>query len=180
MIELAEQYLEAHSVMEVPGRSFSAGRTEGKNEAMKKPYTGVQSFEGKGQVREFKDRQCYGCGKKDHFIKSCPFKMSSRFSSNTKAAVLEIQKEEVDDTRDQVKQNEQEGDIDIENKTVATCMVMSSVEDVISVAHSFGSKIEVKCVNASSIATSMDQDRKFSSKQGTGNMPVTEGYVGQV
>ena len=86
----------------------------------------------------------------------------------------------MDDTRDQVIQNEQEGDIGIENKTVATCIVMPNVEDVISVAHSLGSKIEVKCVNSSSIATSIDQDRKFSSKQGTGNMPVTEGYVGQV
>ena len=178
MVELAEQYSEAHSVNEIPSRSFTTGRAEGKNDVVKRQFTGAQAQEGKGQVKEYRDRYCYGCGKKDHFIKTCPFKTSSRPSSNTKAAALEIGDE---DTQNEVRQDEQKSDeVSTEETTVATCMVMSSVENLITVVRSLESKTEVKSVNASSIASSMYQEEKFTSRNSAGNMPVREGYIGQV
>ena len=148
MVGLAEQYLEAHSITEVSGQSFQARKGDGKSENVKRYYNGGQTVDEKGQLKEYRERQCYGCGKKDHFIKSCPFKMSAKVSGNTKLAALEIQRDDVEETASQVKQNvhtsnDGEGDVNMNSKTVATCMVMSGTENIVTVAQSQENKSEL-------------------------------------
>ena len=185
MVGLAEQYLEAHSITEVSGQSFQARKGDGKSENVKRYYNGGQTVDEKGQLKEYRERQCYGCGKKDHFIKSCPFKMSAKVSGNTKAAALEIQRDDVEETASQVKQNvhtsyDGEGEVNMNSKTVATCMVMSGTENIVTVAQSQENKSEMYSINTQTVATSMYQDKKPSCKYNTANMPVTEGYIGAI
>ena len=89
MIELAEQYNEAHSVSENPFKQPFVDTNEGRSDVMRKDNFRSQGPEGFRQQKVFKDRVCYGCGSLDHFIRDCPHKTFTRPNSNIKAASLE-------------------------------------------------------------------------------------------
>ena len=40
----------------------------------------------------FRERVCYGCGKKDNFIKECPLKCNTKSSTKVRAAVVKVKK----------------------------------------------------------------------------------------
>ena len=91
MVELAEQYMEAHTISEVHLRPSPGNRVDGnKSDFIRRPVNSLSSQDGKGQVTEYKEKYCYGCGKTDHFIKKCPAR-AARNSVSIKAAVLEVQ-----------------------------------------------------------------------------------------
>ena len=92
MVELAKQYMEAHTVSDVHFLLSPETKTDGdKYDFMKRPVNSLPSLEGKRKVREYRERHCYGYGKTEHFIKSCSAK-AARNSVSTKAAVLEVQR----------------------------------------------------------------------------------------
>ena len=76
MVELAEQYNEAHSVSNVSFDQHSFYKTDFKSDITRKDYSKDVSFNENEQSRGSKERLCYRCGKKDHFIKSCPVLLS--------------------------------------------------------------------------------------------------------
>ena len=93
MVESAEQYMEAHTVSDVHYRLSPERKTDGdKYDFMKRPVNSLPLLERKGEVREYRERHCYGCERTDHFIKSCPAK-AARNSVSTKAALLKVQEE---------------------------------------------------------------------------------------
>ena len=182
MVELAEQYMEAHSVSDSPYREYrpqNMNRGE-KTETMKRPVTGFPVQEGKGQLREYKERHCYGCGKSDHFIKSCPFK-TPRPNVSTKAALLEMEIEGGDQKGETTDATSISGDVMGVNKTAATCIVTPITDNTISTTYaSFGAATPVKCVNSVPIANISQQENNTVQSQYTGKMPVKEGYIGKV
>ena len=94
MVELAKQYMEAHTctVSDVHFRLSPETKTDcDKYDFMKRPVNSLPSLEGKRKVREYRERHCYGYGKTEHFTKSCSAK-AARNSVSTKAAVLEVQR----------------------------------------------------------------------------------------
>ena len=75
MVQLAEQDMEAHTVSDVHFYLSPKTKTDGdKYDFMKRPVNSLPSLEGKREVREYRERHCYGCGKTDHFINSCLLK----------------------------------------------------------------------------------------------------------
>ena len=175
MIELAEQYMEAHAVSDNVYRSPNLNKVE-KSETMKRPSISPLVQEGKGQIREYKERHCYGCGKSDHFIKMCPFK-ASRPNVSTKAAVLETEVE----TGDQRRESEETTSIsgEISSKTVATCIVTPVTETGLSTFASLGVETYSKYINDVPLANISQQESSFVKDRYSNKMPVKEGYVGK-
>ena len=59
MVELAEQYMEAHTVSEVHFRPSPGNRADGnKSDFIRRPVNSLSSQEGNGQVREYKEKYC--------------------------------------------------------------------------------------------------------------------------
>ena len=61
---------------------------EGRSENCIDNLHGRNGFENVNQTRPIRDRVCYGCGKKDHLIRECPYKASNK--PTVKAAAVEI------------------------------------------------------------------------------------------
>ena len=78
LVELAEQYHEAHSVNDAPYNQSLFNKGEGRSQVTRKENYRSQGPDGNRQPKVFKDRVCYGCGKTDHFIKDCPHKSSMK------------------------------------------------------------------------------------------------------
>ena len=179
MAELAEQYREAHSVSDNTYRPATVNRGE-KSEFIKKTVYGPSVQEGKGQVREYRERYCYGCGKSDHFMKSCPFK-TSRSGISTKAALLEIEGENEDQKVDIQDMTSTSGEVNSANKTAATCVVSPMTDDCLSTAYAtLEVATQVKYVNSVPIANISQQEKGSTESKHSDKMPVKEGYVGKV
>ena len=176
MTELAEQYMEAHTVSEVY-RSPSISKAENRGEFGKKSMVHVNAPEGKNLVRDFKERYCYGCGKKDHFIKNCPSKTA--FKPNTRVAALEVQKE--GDEENSETEGEKADEVSTENTTVATCMVSSITGDFMSTAFStMKAGVQIKSTNNIPLANISRQELGVEIKDSPNRMPVKMGYIGNV
>ena len=125
LVELAEQYHEAHSVNDTPYKQTLFNKGEGRAQGVRKENYRSQGPDGNRQPKVFKDRVCYSCGKTDHFIKDCPHKSSMKSNSNLKAASLEANeglRKEIGKT-----ESEQE-DTELgqtQEKSAATCIVMT-------------------------------------------------------
>ena len=78
-------------------------------------------------MRTFRERVCYGCGKKDHFIKECPLKGNPKVSTNVRAAV--VKEDMVTETEDSVQQDQglyiEDGQV-ATPKSVVTCITFTS------------------------------------------------------
>ena len=99
MVELAEQYNEAHSVSNVSFHQHSFYKTDLKSDITRKDYTKDVSFNENEQSRGSKERFCYRCGKKDHFIKSCPVQNFKAQNLITKVACLEVKEAQQSESR---------------------------------------------------------------------------------
>ena len=129
MAELAEQYSEAHSVSDVPFRQSFPNRTDFRSDLYKKDSSKNLNTEETQQPWGIRERSCYGCGKKDHFIKSCPVRNFSTQRTDTKVASLEVN-ENPKQVKVATEQDvESHGSIE-EELTVATCMVMTSSSNI--------------------------------------------------
>ena len=156
MAELAEQYNEAHSVSDAPFRQFSPNRTDNKSDMFRKDnYKNANADEAQ-QSRVFKERFCYGCGKKDHFIRSCPVRNFTNQSTGTKVASLEVVEDQKQVSEEPEKDEEIHESIDEAKMTVATDIVFTPTSHIYSVATSqygTGSKSderkEIEIVNIS-------------------------------
>ena len=179
MVELAEQYHEAHSVNDNSNRTNYSNKSDNRTEVREEGIRG-QVVEGTRQPRVFKERVCYSCGKSDHFIRECPHKNSLKQSSNFKAASLETdesQKKEIDETESEV--GKAEAGITIE-KSAATCIVLtptsnpcSFVNSSLDVRTNVQTVHEVDLVN---IACHGSGEHMGSRKE---TMPVREGLIGE-
>ena len=113
-------------------------------------------------MREYRERYCYGCGKSDHFIKSCPFK-TSRSGVSTKAALLEIEGETEDQKVDIQDMTSTSGEVNSANKTAATCVVSPMTDDCLSTAYAtLEVATQVKYVNSVPIANISQQEKRFN------------------
>ena len=175
MIELAEQYMEAHSVSDLSSRSSTGNRADGyKSDFSRRPVNNTPLVEGKGPVREFKERHCYGCGKTDHFIRSCPVK-AARNSVSTKAAVLEVQDEQDESEFEVAKSEGGTG----ENNTVATCIVTPVTDSCLFPSYKsteLGTEINHNnFIPVVSTAENLGCTLKINSSD---KMPVKRGFIG--
>ena len=177
MVEFAEQYNEAHTVGDVSARQ-TMNRTDSRTDVPKRETFRNTLVDDNRTQKTFRERYCYGCGGKDHFIKSCPKSSLQSPRSNSKAAYLEVS-----ETQKEVGKNtdtDQEfGDRETEEKSVATCIVITPTSN----SYTFvSSEIESKTnVNSSDeieiVNLSCQGPGKVVSKK-IGGMPVREGYVG--
>ena len=180
LVELAEQYHEAHSVNDTPYKQTLFNKGEGRSQVIRKENYRSQGPDGNRQPKVFKDRICYGCGKTDHFIKDCPHKSSMKSNSNLKAASLEANegiRKEIGKT-----ESEQE-DTELgqtQEKSAATCIVMTPNSSPCLVAQSqldSGTKVKnTHDVEIIRIACHGSGEIKDSGKE---TMPVREGLVGK-
>ena len=173
MAELAEQYNEAHPVSDVPFKQFAPNRTNNKSDMFKRDNSDENQ-----QPKTLRERYCFGCGKKDHFIRNCPVRNFSSQGSGTKIASLEI-----DDSPKHNKEiTEEDGEshegFDETPMTIATCMVFTPTSNIYTLATSqmrienTGEQKDVEIVNISCQGSG-----EIVSKS-VGSMPVMEGLVG--
>ena len=177
MVELAEQYMEAHTVSDTHFRPSPGNKTDSyKSDFMRRPVNSIPSLEGKGQVREYKERHCYGCGKTDHFIKSCPVK-AARNSVSTKAAVLEVQEGE-EETGFEVSRSDAATD---EKNTVATCIVTSVTDSGMFTSNiSIELETKVNCASWVPVESTSEQIGCTLKTLQSDKMPVMKGFIGNV
>ena len=122
MIELAEQYNEAHSANENPFKQPFVNTNEGRSDMMRKDNFRSQGPEGFRQQKVFKDRVCYGCGSLDHFIRDCPHKTFTRPNSNLKAALVEAKISHSEEENKTEKEITEIGPM--QEQSAATCIVL--------------------------------------------------------
>ena len=88
MVELAEQYNEAHSVSDNTDKQPFLNRLEGKPGVIRKDNFRSPGSDDPRQQRVLKDRVCYGCGKSDHIIQDCPQKNFYKIKVKPKSCFL--------------------------------------------------------------------------------------------
>ena len=131
------------------------------------------------QTKIFRDRYCYGCGKKDHFIRSCPVRNFTSPGSNTKAAILEVSELQKEVGKKTEQDDESHESIDTEEKSVATCIVFTPTSNLYTVAKSqIESETKVHKANKIEIVNISCQGTGEIVSKTLGSMPVREGYVG--
>ena len=174
MADLAEQYNEAHSVNGTTFRESIPNRTDSNSDFLTKNNSKYTNLDDNQQPRVFKERSCYGCGKKDHFIKSCPVRNFTSQISHTKVASLEVK-----ENQKQMKQKVEPDDkshesMDEEEITVATCMVLKPPCSVNSVVTP-----QIEPENNVKKRNQISHDSGHIANKSEGSMPVMEGFVGE-
>lgn len=181
MTEIADQYMEAHTISESMYHSHIPLKNEGKGETIRKPLPSIQTQDARGQLREFKERYCYGCGKKDHFIRNCPLKPSGKPTMNTKAAGLQIQIEKESSIEEITNAVPKKDDISVEDTMVATCIVYSVIDNYVSTAQSsLETGAQVMYNKSNPVSSVIHQNRDTYRSGHRDKMPVQEGYVDSV
>ena len=179
MVELSEQYNEAHSVSDASFRQSLTNRTDTRSDTFRKDSLKGPITDDNRQTKIFRDRYCYGCGKKDHFIRSCPVRNFTSPGSNTKAASLEVSELQKEVGKKTEKDDESHESIDTEEKSVATCIVFTPTSNLYTVAKSqIESETKVHKANEIEIVNISCQDTGEIVSKTLGSMPVREGYVG--
>ena len=174
MTELADQYIEAHSAGDSMFRLSLSNKPDANFEVNRSNQFRSSVSENNSQSLPLKDRVCYNCGKKDHFIKNCPYKASVRSGTNVKAAVLKADEETVTLQSGGTVENEPETETqDTLLKSVATCIVLTSVIEIPLVSQS-RIKVESKLHSSSLPLLNI-----VNSQSKHHNMPVMYGYVGE-
>ena len=175
MTELAEQYMEAHTVSEVY-RSPSISKAENRGEFGKKSM--INTPEGKNLIR-FKRKVLLWLWKKKHFIKNCLSKTAFKPNKNTRVAALEVHKE--GDEENSETEGEKADEVSTKNTTVATYLVSSITGDFMSTAFStMKSKVQIKSTNTILLANIPHQELGVEIKDSPNRMPVKMAYIGNV
>ena len=94
MTELAHQCIEAHGFGEVMPRAAVGAKPDFRVGGYKGIVQRNTGSENSNEPRGVKERVCYHCGNKDHFIRDCPLKPTVQTGKMVKAAVLQIDQEE--------------------------------------------------------------------------------------
>ena len=84
MVELADQYNEAHSMGDQSSKQGNTTRAE----LVKAGESKVHSAAEDQQSKFFRERYCYGCGQTNHLIKNCPLKKSTSPALRTSASCM--------------------------------------------------------------------------------------------
>ena len=173
MIELAEQYNEAHSVSENPFKQPFVNTNEGRSDAMRKDNFRSQGPEGLRQHKVFKDRVCYGCGSLDHFIRDCPHRTFTRPNSNLKAASLEAK---ISHSEEESKTEKEITEIGpMQEKSAAICIVLPFNY------HCSTTQSQSRSDTKEENATGVEKDNNaYHGSNGLTFMPVREGLVGKI
>ena len=173
MIELAEQYNEAHSVSENPFKQLFVNTNEGRSDVMRKDNFRSQGPEGFRQQKVFKDRVCYGCGSLDHFIRDCPHKTFTRPNSNLKAASFEAK---ISHSEEESKTEKEITEIGpMQEKSAATCIVLPFNN------HCSTTQCQSKSDTKKENATDFEKNSNaYHESNGLTFMPVREGLVGKI
>ena len=90
MSQIADQYIEAHGVGETMSKLSQVKLSEGTDESGTNNLNRTCGLESSNQPRLMRDRVCYNCGKKDHFIRDCLYKTNRKPGTTVKAAAVEI------------------------------------------------------------------------------------------
>ena len=175
MTELADQYIEAHGFGEVMPRAAVGAKPDFRFEGYKGNVQRNTGSDYSNQPRGVKERVCYHCGNKDHFIRDCPLKPKVQTGKMVKAAVLQINQEETDIGCE--KSCNKEGEYSGEEivKSVDTCMTISPVSNVPIVSHSMP-KCRITRQENTLPFVSITDSQKIT--QTDVKMPVVKGYVG--
>ena len=181
MIELAEQYNEAHSVSDNTDKQPFLYRLEGRPGVIRKDNFRSPGSDDPRQEKVFKDRVCYGCGKSDHIIRDCPQKTFTRSRPNLKAVFLEAdegQSEEIGKTESEKEVSEFE---QVQEKSAATCIVITPSSNPCSMAQSqLETDTKVKNIYGLEIVNIAYHSLGELACREKPAMPVREGLVGKM
>ena len=157
--------------------SVSCNKTDGDKYAfMKRPVNSSPSLERKGEIREYRERHCYGCGRTDHFIKSCPAK-AARNNVSTRTALLKVQ-EEVEEAELEVSRSDEPTDM---NNTVATCKVTSVIDSSWLPSHKIkGLSTKINDTNCIPVESTLEQIGCSLKTMQPDKMPIKKGFIGKV
>lgn len=180
LVELAEQYHEAHSVNDAPYKQSNINKGEGRSQVIRKENYRSQVPDGNRQPKVFKDRVCYGCGKTDHFIRDCLHKSFVKSNSNLKAASLEANESHMKETGKTESELEATELGQTQEKSAATCIVMTPINSPSSVVQSqLDSGTKVKNAHEVEIVRIACHGSGEVIGNGKETMPVREGLVGR-
>ena len=175
MVELAEEYMEAHTVSDVHFHLSPETKSD-KYDFMRRSVNSLPSLEGKREVKEYKERHCYGCGTTDHFIKSCSAK-APKNSVSTEAGVLEIQ-EKVEEAEFEVSRLDEPSDV---SNTVATCIVTSLLDSSMFPSHKTkGLRTKINDANWIPVESTSEQIGCSLKTLQSDKMPIKNGFIGKV
>ena len=171
MTALADQYIEAHSLSETTPRGFG-NRNEGKVEGNRVKYR--TGSENPPMMRPLQERVCYGCGKKDHFIKDCPHKSDTKSVGNVRAAAART---EVSPENENIELQDEDlikFDTDTIPKSVATCISITPTTHFPITSQSSMKVDNRSCQSGLPLLNLLDEENMFDSNH---RMPVKDGYI---
>lgn len=173
MTDLADQYLEAHAVSDNAFRFSLSNIKEIKQDIPRSTLPRTLAVDNITQPRPLRDRVCYNCGKKDHFIKNCPYKGTIKSGANIKAAAVQADLEDAVSEVGTPAHCELESEqSDTLSKSVATCIVLTPTSNHPVYTQDL-SKVEAKpLINDTPLVSIVNSQDKQT------NMPVTDGFVG--
>ena len=169
----ADQYMEAHGVSDNMFRLSLNQKTETKSEISRSNFSQVNNSDNILQPRLFKKRVCYNCGKKDHFIRNCPYKTNIKPGSSVRTAAVCTKEDNMFEAEIETEGISQEDTSQDVPKSVATCVVLTPTYNVSVSTHS--GKTDDTLVYSSPLVSVLDGQTNGSQS----GMPVTDGFVGQ-
>ena len=105
-------------------------KPEFRSETPRVNFPQVNTPENAAQPRVFKDKVCYNCGKKNHFIRSCSYKTNAKPGSSVRTAAVCTEENssvfEMESEKEGLSQND---GLEVSPKSVATCVVVMPTHD---------------------------------------------------
>ena len=176
LVSLADQYMEAHGVSDNMYRLALSQKPELRSETPRVNFSQVNTPDNAAQPRVFKDKVCYNCGKKDHFIRSCPYKTNAKPGSSVRtAAVCTEENSSIFETESENEGISQNDGLEDFPKSVATCVVVTPTHDVCLSTQSM--QRDDTMVYSSPLVSILEGQGLCGSQS---SMPVTDGFVGNI